>query len=431
MTAVAPGQEGQSFPCNNCGAKLLYDASVQSLKCPYCGHAQAIQQAQGPAAAVREIPIEEGMRLAQRGLGAPVTAIECKDCGATVNVGQGEQTAKCAFCGSPQVLAREASGNIIRPESLVPFRMDKAAANKKFEEWLGSLWFRPNDLKKMAKVQEMGGVYIPFWTFDSLVHSNWTADAGYYYYETEYYTDANGNQQSRQVQRTRWEPAWGNRTDFFDDVLVCASRGLPKALVTKFTTFQTAELVPYQPHFLSGWRAESYAVELMNAWPDAQGTMGNVQQGRCARDVPGDTHRNLSVNNNFTRVTFKHVLLPIWIAAYRYHGKPFQFLVNGQTGEVVGKAPWSFWKIFFLCLVIAALVGAAIFWKSQSEAPRPPRTTVSAPVVHTPAVATTPAPAPTTTTPKPTSTLKSPAPKPATKAPAPKTTTGIQIAPKK
>ena len=86
-----------------------------------------------------------------------------------------------------------------------------SAANKKFEEWLGDLWFRPNDLKRMAKLQEMGGVYIPFWTFDAWVRSDWTADAGYHYYETEYYTDAEGNSQSRQVQHTRWEFASGWR----------------------------------------------------------------------------------------------------------------------------------------------------------------------------------------------------------------------------
>ena len=261
MATVEPTGEGQSFPCTNCGAKLTYDAASQKLKCPYCGHQQAVpQQAPAPAAAraqgpaqqfqggapggIREIPLEEGMRLAVKGFGTPVTQVGCKDCGATVNVAPGEQTAKCAFCGINQVLAQESAGTNIRPESLVPFKMDKAAANQKFEQWLGTLWFRPNDLKKMAKVQEMGGVYIPFWTFDSMVHSNWTADAGYYYYETEYYTDANGRSQSRQVQRTRWEPAWGNRSDFFDDVLVCASKGLPQELVVEIHDVPDARARP-------------------------------------------------------------------------------------------------------------------------------------------------------------------------------------------
>ena len=375
-----PASSGQDFPCSNCGAKLAYDAGAQAMKCPYCGTQQDIPnqpQTKG-APAGREIPIEEGLRLAARGFGTPVTQVSCSDCGASVNVSPGEQTAKCAFCGSQQVLAQEAPGTAIRPESLVPFKLDKKAANEKFEVWLGELWFRPNDLKKMAKLQEMGGVYIPFWTFDAWASSDWSADAGYHYYETEYYTDDNGNQASRQVQRTRWVPASGHRQDFFDDTLVCASRGLPPELVSKFETFDTKQLTAYQPQFLAGWRAESYAVELMPAWGSAQARMGDVQRGRCSSDVPGDTQRNLSVRNEFSHVTFKHVLLPIWIAAYRYNGKPYQFLVNGQTGEVVGKAPWSVWKITLAILAAAIVITAiSIAYYQYDQSQHPTRSTTS------------------------------------------------------
>jgi len=387
---VNPAVQGDAFPCQNCGAKLSYDATTQGLACPYCGHKQAVVAA-GPPGAVREIPIEEGYRLAERGLGTPVTQVVCSDCGATVNVSPGEQTAKCAFCGSHQVLPREASGQEIRPESLVPFRVDKASANGTFEKWLGELWFRPSDLKRMAKVQEMGGVYIPFWTFDAQVDSRWTAEAGYYYQETEWYNDAQGNRQSRQVTKTRWEPASGYRSDFFDDTIVCASKGLPANLVEKFRSWTTKELVPYQPHYLAGWKAESYAIDLMPAWGMGQSIMADTQRSRCSRDVPGDTQQNLSVQNAYSRVTFKHVLLPIWIAAYRYGGKPYQFLVNGQTGEVVGKAPWSFWKIFFLVVaLLAVVVVAAIVFQSQqggggghgAPSPSPPTTKPRPAKVH-------------------------------------------------
>jgi DNA-directed RNA polymerase subunit RPC12/RpoP len=370
-----PTSSGDSFPCQNCGAKLQYDATVRAMKCPYCGTQQAIPKQQGRDApeAGREIPIEEGMRLAARGLGTPVTQVSCNDCGATVNVTPGEQTAKCAFCGSEQVLAQEAPGTAIRPESLVPFLVDKAGANRRFEQWLAKLWFRPSDLRRMARLQEMGGVYIPFWTFDAWVRSNWHAEAGYHFYETDYYTDDDGNRQAREVQRTRWEPASGWRNDFFDDTLVCASKGLPPALVARFRSFDTKQLSPYKPEFLAGWRAEAYAVDLMPAWGTAQDDMRRVQQLRCDSDVPGDTHRNLHVQNHFFNVTFKHILLPIWIAAYRYNGKPYQFLVNGQTGEVVGKAPSSFLKILLFVSAILAFVGVGVaaYVALVHDTPRP------------------------------------------------------------
>lgn len=310
------------------------------------------------------------MRLALRGLGTPVQTVGCRECGATVNVGEGERTTECTFCGSSQVLAEETNASAIRPSSLVPFLVPKADARTRFAAWLSGLWLRPNDLKRLATVEEVAGVYVPFWTFDAHVESRWTAERGHHYYETETYTEVvNGQSQTRtrRVQRTRWEPAAGVRRDAFDDTLVCAGRGLPVELADKLSTFDTKRLVPYQPQYLAGFRAEAYAVDLMPAFALAQGKMARVQEGRCARDVGGDTHRFLQVQNAFASVTFKHVLLPVWIAVYRYKEKPYRFLVNGQTGEVVGDAPWSAWKIALLVVVAIAVVAALILVAQARE----------------------------------------------------------------
>jgi hypothetical protein len=257
-------------------------------------------------------------------------------------------------------MPQDANRNVIRPESLVPFQIDRQAAQDKFGGWLRGLWFRPSDLKHKARVADMAGVYVPYWTFDARVDSDWTAQAGYYYYETETYTatgsDGKPTTKTRQVRRTRWEPAWGRRADVFDDVLICASKGLPSDLAERLKTFDTRRLVPYEPGFLAGWRAEEYAVDLNTGWHQAVDRMEAAQRQRCAGDVPGDTHRFLHVTNRFSQQTFKHVLLPIWISAYRYDDKVFRFLVNGQTGEVTGKAPLSVLKIVLFIAVVAALI---------------------------------------------------------------------------
>ena len=354
----SPASSGDSFPCSSCGAKLAYDATIQALKCPYCGAQQAMPQA--PAGLAREIPIEEGMRLAERGYGTPVTQMGCNECGAVVSVVAGEQTATCTFCKSHQVLARETAATPIRPESVVPFKIDKNTAATRFDEWLGSLWFRPSDLRQMVKVEGLAGVYIPYWTFDARVYSTWTAQAGHHYYVDETYTDDQGKQQTRKVQHTRWEPASGRRSDVFDDVIICASKGLPHNLGDEFRSFDTKALTPYRPEFLAGWRAEAYAIDLLPAWDTGQRKMASIQESRCAGDVPGDTQKDLQVRNEFSRVTFKHVLMPVWVAAYRYQDKPYQFLVNGQTGEVVGKAPYSIVKIVLFILFIVAVVAAIV-----------------------------------------------------------------------
>jgi DNA-directed RNA polymerase subunit RPC12/RpoP len=384
-----------AFPCSNCGSELAFDAAAQAMACLHCGAKRTL--ATSPSSPVRSIPLENGLRAAARGYGVPVTTVACRDCGATVNVGQGERTTACAFCGGTQVLLAEAGDPPIRPESLLPFRVTKDDAMKRFAAWLSSRWFRPNELKRIARTQgaaglgvrELGGVYVPFWTFSADVTSEWVAERGWYSAQTERFAETvNGEQveRTRDVQQTRWEPATGARRDRFDDVLVCAGRALPAELLDKLSTFDTTLLVPYQPEFLSGWRAESYAIDLAPAAATAQQKMTRIQEGRCANDVGGSTHRNLAVMNQYENTTFKHVLLPVWIAAYRYRGNVYRFVVNGQTGEVVGVAPWSVTKIVLLVVTILALVGALALAvasaKHDAPAPLAPHPTPARSTAH-------------------------------------------------
>ncbi len=350
---------------------MAFDAAAGALKCGYCASTHAATAAAPPVGAgPMEIPLAQGLTLAPKGLGTPTQAIQCKECGATVNIGPNERTAACTYCASAMVMPVATDPNLIRPESLVPFQVPKERATASFKEWLAGLWFRPNNLKTMARLEQIVGVYAPFWTFDCNVHSQWSAERGWHYYEEEtYQTTENGQTvtQTRQVQRTRWEPAYGWRQDHYDDVLVCGSRGIPEKLVDRFSSFNTNALVAYSPSYLAGWRAESYAVDLPAAWTKAQVKVEKSQISRCSGDVGGDTQRGLSVSNQYSSETFKHVLLPVYVAAYRYQDKPYRFLVNGQTGEVVGESPLSFWKIFFLILVIVgAIVAGYLIWQSQN-----------------------------------------------------------------
>src|SRR5581483_9431234 len=359
---VEKNVKAKRFKCDGCGAEMKYNASVKKLKCDFCGAVKDVPAGEG---AVVERDLFEGFATAPRGLGA-ATAVKtsrCQECGANVAFPDGATSTKCTFCGSARVLEQAENSNALRPESLLPFHIDKKQANASFSSWITKLWFRPSDLKAMAKVQEVAGVYVPFWTFDAHVDSQWTAEAGYHYYEEEEYTTQENGEtvtRSRSVQRTRWESAWGSRSDDYDDVLVCASKGLPRELADGMKTFDTTQLVPYSPGFLAGWRAEEYAVDLQEGFGMGQQKMIAEQERRCAKDVPGDTHRALSVDNTFSALTFKHVLLPVWIAAYRYNNKVYRFLVNGQTGEVVGKAPWSVFKILLAVLAIAALIAVLV-----------------------------------------------------------------------
>jgi hypothetical protein len=256
-------------------------------------------------------------------------------------------------------MEQTANRNLIRPESLLPFGVDHGAAQSRFKSWLGGLWFRPSDLKQRASVGQIAGVYVPYWTFDAQADSRWTAQAGHHYYTQETYRAPDGTTKTRRKQHTRWVPAWGSRRDHYDDVLVCASKGLPVELAESLRTFDTRQLVAYAPGYIAGWRAEEYALPLNDAWRRASQRIEAQQRSRCSGDVPGDTQRGLNVATRLTETTFKHVLLPLFIASYRYKDEVFRFVVNGQTGEISGKAPYSWIKIaaaVILGLVLLACV---------------------------------------------------------------------------
>ncbi len=368
-SAEAPSvSRAERFKCEGCGAEQRYEASIKKLKCDFCGATREVPKGAG---VVVERDLFAGLESLPTGLGVETNkAARCKECGATVHFDSAKTAASCAFCGSSSILMQEENRKLLRPESLVPFGIDRKNANDNFSRWMRRLWFRPNDLKHLAKVQEVAGVYVPFWTYDAHVESSWTADAGYYYYVTEEYeVEENGETvtRTREIRHTRWESAWGQRSDDYDDVLVCASVGLPPDLADSMKSFDTAQLVPYTPGYLAGWSAEEYAVDLQAGFGRAQQKIDTEQSARCARDVPGDTHRALDVSSQYSNLTFKHVLLPIWIAAYRYRGEIYRFLVNGQTGEVQGKAPYSWIKIALFALAVAALIALIAIFASKGK----------------------------------------------------------------
>lgn len=347
--------------CPGCGATLVFAADLQKLRCEYCDaeiEVDKLQKGGDPPPNVVERGLADLLNSeAATGYGLPTQALQCKQCGAAISYPDKVTSGKCTFCGSDTVVERAANSQLIRPESLIPFKVTKEQAGTKFSDWVGSLWFRPNNLKRMARVQEIGGVYAPFWTFDAHADTRWHAESGYHYYVTEEYTNSEGKKETRQVQHTRWEPSSGHHSGNYDDLLICASKGLSEALVRVLEPYNTTtQLVGYQSSYLSGWGAEEYAVGPKEAWDKGQQRFEQHEYSACSQQVPGDTHRNLRISMRLSSVTWKHCLLPVYVAAYRYNDKVYRFLVNGETGKVSGEAPYSFWKIFFAVLTVIVLL---------------------------------------------------------------------------
>ena len=345
--------KARKFPCEGCGADLRWEPGVTALKCPWCG---TVKQVVAPSGKIDEKPVDAALRAPRDlGWGAERKVIACKRCGAHTTFEPHVSASACAFCGTTAVVEAPPHAPVVRPEGLLPFAVPRETATGYFRHWLSGLWLRPNDLKRASRLSSMQGVYIPFWTFDAVTHSHWTAEAGYYYYVNVQVRE-NGRMVTRRERRVRWEPAAGDLELFFDDVPVPASRGIDAALARNIEPFPTAELTPYEPSYLSGFLAEENAVDLPEALESAKDRMRDDIRTACANEVPGDTQRNLQVQTAFSGLAYKNALLPIWIAAYDYHGKPYRYVVNGVTGKCTGTAPWSWVKITLLVLTILVIL---------------------------------------------------------------------------
>jgi hypothetical protein len=342
--------------CPACGAEANWDAARQALVCPYCGTVSpATLSADG--ALVREHDLAQALRALpddKRGWERSRVPVKCQSCQA-ISLFEAERVAqRCEFCGSPAIVPYVDTRAPIVPESVLPFRVGAGQVREQVRVWYGNRWFAPNRLKHAALTDTLHGLYIPYWTFDARVGARWTAEAGHYSYVNESYREG-GRTRTRQVQQVRWEPASGELSHFFDDELVAATRGVDASLLTKVEPFPTSELVPYDPGYVSGWVVEQYQIDLVAAAERARRQMDEKLRALCAQQVPGDTHRNLVVEADYSGQTFKHVLVPVWVLGYTYGPRTFQVVVNGTTGSIAGDHPLSWIKIT-LAIVAAILL---------------------------------------------------------------------------
>lgn len=358
MTTTTTTTKVRKFPCESCGADLRWEPGAYALRCEYCGFEKEV--AFSPER-IGEKAVDAALRAPRNlGWGAERKVIVCKRCGAHTTLDPHVAASRCAFCGTNAVVESPADPNIIRPEGLLPFAVSREQATRNFRHWLSGLWLRPNDLKSASRIESVQGAYIPFWTFDAATSSWWTAEAGHYYYVTV----GRGSNQRRE-RRIRWEPASGHLQRFFDDVPVPASRGIDDGLARKIEPFPTGDLTPYEPSYLSGFLAEENAVDLPEALELAKMRMSREIRDACAAAVPGDTHRNLEFETTWSALAYKNALLPIWIAAYDYRGKPYRFLVNGVTGVCTGTAPYSWVKVTLLVVVILTVLLIYMYAEGQ------------------------------------------------------------------
>ncbi len=365
-TQVSDIQEHR-FPCDHCGADFRFDPAAGQLSCDHCGHKAPIEGMGRQAQAIRELDFNAALNAQLPEAEIEETRVlSCPNCAAQVELGGADHAAECPFCATP-VVTSTGTHRHIKPKAVLPFALDERTARKAMTDWLGGLWFAPNGLQNYArKGRKMQGIYVPYWTFDADTKSRYTGERGTVYYETQTVM-RDGKRQQIQVAKVRWRSASGRVARFFDDVLVLASTSLPKRFTDALQPWDLAALEPYSPEFVAGLRAEGYTVELQEGYAEARHHMDRVIERDVKFDIGGDRQRVHQVATVVEDITFKHILLPIWLAAYKYRGKTYRFVVNGSTGRVQGERPYSAIKITIAIIIGLIIAGAIGYGAAMSQ----------------------------------------------------------------
>ncbi|MEM7164056.1 MAG: hypothetical protein AAF581_01255 [Planctomycetota bacterium] len=369
--------KGRVFPCDGCGADLKFHIGSQTLTCPYCGHQKEIdlstegelpeQDFDAMLKQLAEWKLEKEAEAAARSeaggeseAGAdPAFApqppksgereIRCDSCGAQVTFVGTLTSRDCPYCGSPiqedQAVTAERR---IPVDGVLPFKVNERTAKQELGAWVKSRWFAPSAFKKRGIDGRFSGVYLPYWTYDTLTFNRYDGQRGEYYYVT-----VGSGKNRRTERRTRWYPASGKFQRFFDDVLILAGKGLRRKRVQALEPWPLHDCVPHDQQVVAGFLARTYDIGLSSGFGLARTRIDAALLAEVKSRIGGDTQRVHSVKTRYDSITYKHLLLPAWVMGYRYREKLYQVIVNAATGEVQGDRPWSWVKI--TCAVLGGL----------------------------------------------------------------------------
>jgi len=359
---AATAKKESRFPCRHCGGDLAYEIGSNDLRCTYCGRQHEIEI---PDVEIEEIALPKGLeRLEEtRRLGKTEAVLKCPNCAAQFDLEESVHAGDCPFCGT-SVVASTGEIQEFSPQALLPFAIDREQAFQAYTKWIKGRWFAPSKLKNHARESKsLKGVYIPYWTYDSNTVSNYAGQRGDVYYVRQNVTVMeNGRyvRRSRMVPKVRWTSVRGKTERHFDDVLVGATKTLPRKITDWLEPWDLENLVPYTEEYLSGFQSEVYQVALDEGFKHAQQVMQQVIRRDVTQAIGGDQQRIHRLRTDHGSTSFKHLLLPLWTAAFTFKGKTYRFVVNGRNGKTRGERPYSIVKIAIAGMAAAVVMGTAI-----------------------------------------------------------------------
>lgn len=344
--AAPQAVQAQRFVCEKCGGKLTYAPDGRTLRCEYCAQQQrkGAHLTMSEGATVQEHDFTVALATA-KGHSRPVGmhSFTCEGCGASFVLAPDVLSVNCSYCGSAHVVEMPETRELIPPEGVIPFAVEREEAQQTFRQWLVK--------KKMRKVKisSVRGLYLPAWTFDMSGEIKWRC----YTYRDEASVDVagipvplSGSRDSRKLVKEE-----GVHLVYEDDLLILASEKLSAKLIEKeVDKFLLGDVTPYAHAYLADWPAEVYQISVADASLKARAKMlkkaHNAVDTRLSAKL--DNFHDLQLNTAGVTVdSFKLIFLPLWIARYRHQETTYYVVVNGQTGQVRGETPRNWLQKFF------------------------------------------------------------------------------------
>jgi predicted RNA-binding Zn-ribbon protein involved in translation (DUF1610 family) len=358
-------EETRTYPCAACGGQLEFDIGVQRLRCPHCGNEQDIVEDAGRVSVEQDFRATVAASRTRVDSGGPQLVgekeIVCQSCGGHTTFSGTLTATRCPYCATP--IQRDDVHDAparLPVDGVLPFQVDEPSARAGLETWIKGRWFAPGEFKKYRRVGSFASVYASYFTYD--------ADATTWYEgrRGDVYTVTVGRgQQQRTETRVRWRRASGRVDNVFDDICVLANDGFDRDKVGGLEPWPTASAKPFSAEYLAGHLCRTYDHDVEECFGEAERRMAAEIDQTVRRDIGGDRQDVDRKDTTLRSLTFRHMLLPIWLLTVIYAGQPFQVFINGMTGEVQGQRPWSTVKV--TAAVVAALIVAAVVylvWRS-------------------------------------------------------------------
>ena len=331
------------YKCPACGGALEFDTATQKMKCPYCDSAfemselqskDTVLDTQEANVADDSLP-QDSFNWNQAGQDwngedANMSVFVCKSCGGEIVGDQITVATACPYCDNPVVMSGRLSG-MLKPNYVIPFQLDKNAAKAKLKEYVNSKKFAPKTFKSENKLEEIKGIYVPFWLFDSQINAaanfeatkvrKWS-DSNYDYTETSFFD----------VYRQ------GNMA--FANIPVDGSSKMPDDLMESIEPFDFNGAVDFQTAYLAGYLADKYDVDMQASIPRANERIKSSAEDTLQSTITGYTSvRPKSSSVQLLNGVSKYALYPVWLLNTTYKGEKYTFAMNGQTGKFVGNIP--------------------------------------------------------------------------------------------